>query len=167
MVVRPEHAELVARGVAGTRTIATSVVGFPTASFSTLSDFPRISTAQKLADARTAIDGFKRGGAKVGELDMILDVHALKAGNYAAVERDIKGFIAGAEAHGKAQGVKVHVKVIVETSLLTANELKMASGIVRNTRALAIKTSTGFGARGASLTDLRIMNRVIAGSKLV
>ena len=75
--------------------------------------------------------------------------------------------IAAAKAYGAPRGVHTKVKVIVETSLLEAREVAIASAIVRHTSALAVKTSTGFGPRGARLRDVKTMARVMGGAKLI
>lgn len=186
MVVRPEHISAVAAELKGTPTIPTSVVGFPDKKFTRLAvrgteGWARVPTAQKIADARRAIDGARQGGARQLELDMILDVHTLKAASaatrrgdhvraralYGRVKADVNQVIAAARTHGTKAGVSTKVKVIVETSVLTRRELQLASAIVRDTGALSVKTSTGYGPRGASERDLRVIQGVVGSTKLI
>jgi deoxyribose-phosphate aldolase len=98
---------------------------------------------------------------------MIMDLHAFKARDYAKVAADIREVIAAAKSYGEQRGVATRVKVIIETSLLEPREVAIASAIVRHTSALSVKASTGFGPRGARLRDIKTMERVVRGSKLV
>jgi deoxyribose-phosphate aldolase len=167
MVVRPEFVYAVAQELRGSLTVPVSVIGFPQRTFTSLADFPAVETAAKIADARNAIDGAQAGGAPALELDMIMDLHAFKARDYAKVAADIREVIAAAKSYGEQRGVATRVKVIIETSLLEQREVAIASAIVRHTSALSVKASTGFGPRGARLRDIKTMERVVRGSKLV
>ncbi|MCA9664102.1 MAG: hypothetical protein KC503_00895 [Myxococcales bacterium] len=182
MVVRPEFAGVIGNVLKHSNTIATAVIGFPTEKFQQAGrDWQRVPTARKLEDAKRAIEGVAAAGGKKLELDMIIDVHKLlnarsaeKAGHtrragqlYRGVKRDIDVVVASAKALGEARGVDVKVKVIVETSQLDEPLLRRAAAIVKSTRALAIKTSTGYGPRGASPADVRTMRDVVGNTKLI
>lgn len=167
MVVRPEYVRTAARALRGSSTVPAAVIGFPADKFADLAHFAPVSTRAKLDDAKRAIRGAARAGARVLELDMILDVHAVKAGNLAEAQRDIEYVIAGARAYGKSRGVATKVKVILETSLLTPREVAIGAAIVRRTKALSVKTSTGYGPRGASVADLHTIGRIVGDTKLI
>lgn len=89
-----------------------------------------------------------RNGAH--EVDMVINIGELKNGNMAFVEQDIRAVVDAAK--GKAL-----TKVIIETSLLTKDEIKAVSKVVANTGAEFIKTSTGFSTGGATAEDVRLM----------
>lgn len=90
------------------------------------------------------------------ELDMVLNVGALKSGAYSDVERDIAGVVKAAEG-------RAIVKVILETAKLTDEEKVKACVLARAARASFVKTSTGFGGGGATEEDVRLMRRVVGG----
>lgn len=192
MVVRPSLLEGVARELRGSETVPTAVLGFPEKKFERLAlpgqsrephdkVWEQVPTETKLADAKKAIDAAERAGAKRLELDMILDVHSLKSASallkegrtkeardrYRATKRDLDTVIATAREYGAERGVSVMTKAIVETSVLNRRELRIASGMVRASGALAIKTNTGYGPRGVSVGDVRAIKRVIGNTKLI
>lgn len=118
-----------------------TVIGFP---------FGANTTATKVFEAKDAI----ANGAT--EVDMVINISQAKDGQWEAVEEEIKQI---AEAvKGKAV-----LKVIVETALLTDEEIKNATEATVNAGADFVKTSTGFSTRGASLNDVQIMNTVTQG----
>jgi deoxyribose-phosphate aldolase len=117
-----------------------SVVGFPLGASA-----PRI----KAAEARQAL----RDGA--GEIDMVLNVGALKAGDYELVERDVAGV---ADA---CREVGALCKVILETALLSDEEKVVASRLAKAARAHYVKTSTGFGPGGATAYDVALMREAV------
>ena len=109
------------------------------------------TTQSKVFEAREAISN----GAD--EIDMVINLGMLKSGDFAFIEAEISEI-------KKAIGNKV-LKVILETCYLDQEEIKQASKAALNARADFVKTSTGFGSRGASLEDVRIMKEVV-GDKL-
>lgn len=115
-----------------------AVVGFPLGANTTQS---------KVFEAREAISN----GAD--EIDMVINLGMLKSGDFAFIEAEIYEI-------KKAIGNKV-LKVILETCYLDQEEIKQASKAALNARADFVKTSTGFGSRGASLEDVRIMKEVV------
>lgn len=120
-----------------------AVIGFPLGANSTIS---KIQEAQN-----AAIDGAE-------ELDMVIPIGLLKAGDYAAVYRDITGVV---EA---AHGASAVCKVIIETALLTDDEKIAACLIAALAGADFVKTSTGFSTAGATLDDVRLMRAVVGES---
>lgn len=118
-----------------------TVIGFPLGAN---------TTATKVFEAKDAI----ANGAT--EVDMVINISQAKDGQWEAVEEEIKQI---AEAvKGKAV-----LKVIVETALLTDEEIKKATEATVNAGADFVKTSTGFSTRGATLNDVQIMNDVTQG----
>lgn len=93
------------------------------------------------------------------EIDMVINVGELKAGNYDAVLKDIKAVRAACE--GKI------LKVIIETCLLTDEEKKKACELSVEAGADFVKTSTGFSKGGATVADVALMKSVVAGNALV
>jgi deoxyribose-phosphate aldolase len=118
------------------------VIGFPLGSG---------TASAKAFEARDAV----RAGAE--ELDMVLNIGALRSGDYATVEDDIRRVV---EA-----GRPVPVKVILETSKLTDEEKVIGSALSKLAGAAFVKTSTGFGGGGATVDDIALMRRVV-GSEL-
>jgi len=113
-------------------TVAT-VVGFP---------HGQHSTAAKHGEA---VDAWQRGA---DELDMVLNVGRLKAGDDDAVSRDIAEVVAA---------VPIPVKVIIETALLTDAEKRRACEAAADAGADFVKTSTGFADGGAAVADVELM----------
>lgn len=110
------------------------------------------ATAIKVAESVKAIeDG-------VDELDMVLNIGELKSGNCDAVQDDIQAVVDEGHAHGKI------VKVIIETALLTKDEIKKASEVTAATKADFVKTSTGFSTHGAKVEDVKIMKAAVEGT---
>ncbi|MGI6787697.1 MAG: deoxyribose-phosphate aldolase [Acholeplasmataceae bacterium] len=89
------------------------------------------------------------------EIDMVLNVNALKDKDYDLVLADIKGVV-------KAAAGKV-VKVIIETCYLTKEEIVKASQLCVKAKAHFVKTSTGFGPRGASVEDVELIDETVNG----
>lgn len=91
------------------------------------------------------------------EIDMVINVGALRSGLDDAVEADIRGVVA-ASHRGEAI-----CKVILETALLTTEEKVRGSMAAKNAGADFVKTSTGFGPGGATAEDVRLMRAVVGG----
>ncbi|EFF41748.1 putative deoxyribose-phosphate aldolase [Mycoplasmopsis alligatoris A21JP2] len=106
----------------------------------------------KAQEAKLAIDH----GAN--EIDMVINIGRFKQGDDEYVLNDIKAVKAACGTHV--------LKVIIETALLTNDEIKRATEIVMKSGAEFIKTSTGFSYRGASLDDIKTMKSV-CGDKLL
>lgn len=87
------------------------------------------------------------------EIDMVMNIGALKSGLNEAVKTDIDGVISAAEGN--------IVKVIIETALLTEKEKIMACNIVQDSGANFIKTSTGFGHPGATVEDIALIKKTV------
>ena len=123
--VNAAHVAAAARVLEGSRTLPIAVVGFPLgATFSSAKAF----------EAREAV----RAGAR--EIDMVLNVGALKGRDYARVGEDIRAVVEASRPYP--------VKVILETSLLTREEKIAACVLSRAAGAAFVKTSTGFSSGG-------------------
>jgi deoxyribose-phosphate aldolase len=97
-----------------------------------------------------AMEAMKNGAS---ELDFVVNIGMVKSGRYDAVEIDVKNIIAMTPQ-------KVH-KVIIETGSLTADEIIRVCEIAMHNGAEFVKTSTGFGPRGATVDDVRLMRQVV------
>lgn len=117
-----------------------SVIGFP------LGATP---TEVKVFEAKKALDD----GAD--ELDMVINIGALKDGDYEYVKRDIEEVVKVAHEKG------AKVKVIIETCYLTDEEKVKACELAKEAGADFVKTSTGFGSGGATVEDVRLMRKVV------
>ncbi|MBI4179274.1 deoxyribose-phosphate aldolase [bacterium] len=136
--VNPFWVPLCAQLLKGSGVKVCTVIGFPLGA---------TSTAAKAAETRDAI----ANGAE--EVDMVINVGALKAGDHDTVRRDV------AEVK-KAAGSRT-LKVILETGLLTDEEKMIACQLCKEAGADFVKTSTGFGPGGATLADIAMMRRVV------
>lgn len=117
-----------------------TVVGFPLGA----------NTAEiKRAETEVAI----RAGAR--EIDMVINVGALRGGDYDTVRRDIQGVVETAHPGGAL------VKVILETALLSDSQKETACLLAKDAGADFVKTSTGFGIKGATVHDVALMRRVV------
>jgi len=123
----------------GTNVLPITVVGFPLGA--TL-------TRAKVLETETALE------AGALEIDMVLNLGLLKSSLERDCENDVREVV-------RAAGT-VPVKVILETSLLDPAEIVVASKLCESAGAAFIKTSTGFGSRGASLDDIRIMKESVS-----
>lgn len=92
------------------------------------------------------------------EVDMVINIGALKSKNYSLVKEDIEAVVEAAKG-------KAIVKVIIETSLLNHEEKIKACELAMEAGADFVKTSTGFSTGGATVEDIRLMKEVV-GDKL-
>ena len=116
-----------------------TVIGFPLGSN---------TPETKAFETRNAIEN----GA--GEVDMVINISALKSGDYELVEKDIKAVIDAAKE-------KALTKVIIETCLLTNDEKVRACEIAVKAGADFVKTSTGFSTGGATPEDIALMRKTV------
>lgn len=137
--INPTHVQLAARLLQGTGVKVCTVIGFPLGANTPL---------VKATEAREAIEN----GAQ--EVDMVINIGALKDGTDDLVSQEIKAVVAAAQ--GQAL-----VKVIIETSALTDQEKIKACLLAKNAGADFVKTSTGFGKGGATVEDVALMRRTV------
>lgn len=93
------------------------------------------------------------------EIDMVMNIGALKDKNYDLVRDDVKAVVEAVNG--------TLVKVILETCLLTEDEIKKACELCVEAKADYVKTSTGFSTRGATIEDVRIMKEAVHGKAKV
>lgn len=136
--VNPANVALSAQLLAGSQVKVCTVVGFPLGA---------TTSAVKAFETRDAI----ANGAQ--EIDMVINVGALKSGLLDRVESDIRAVV---EAAGE-----VPVKVILETALLTDEEKVAACQASKAAGAAFVKTSTGFSKGGATVSDIRLMRLTV------
>jgi deoxyribose-phosphate aldolase len=138
--VNPAWVSLCARLLRGTPVGVCSVVGFPLGA--TTADVKHFETQRVLFD-----------GAR--EVDMVINIGALKSGDLRTVERDIEAVTEPCRAAGAVS------KVIIEAAYLTDDEKVSACSLAKAAGADFVKTSTGFGPGGATVADVALMRRVV------
>ncbi|MGB4592891.1 MAG: deoxyribose-phosphate aldolase [Coriobacteriia bacterium] len=143
LCVSPFLVPVAAQSLAGTTTKVCSVVGFP---------LGYSLTETKAEETRQLL----RLGCH--EIDMVLNVAAFLEDEPMFVRDDIAAVVAMVAQQTRGSGI---VKVILETGYLTPEQVTEASRIVLDAGAHFVKTSTGFGPRGASLEDVRIMRETV------
>ena len=89
-----------------------------------------------------------------GEVDMVINLGAVKSGDWALVERDIAAVVTAVDGEAK-------VKVIIETCLLTDEEKVLACQAAKRVGADFVKTSTGFSTGGATVHDVKLMRETV------
>jgi deoxyribose-phosphate aldolase len=141
--VNPAWVKRAAEFLKGTGVPVCTVIGFPLGA--TLPDV-------KAYEARRAIFN----GAR--EVDMVINIGALKSGDDCAVEDDIKAVVEAAHENG------ILTKVIIETALLTDDEKVRACLASKNAGADFVKTSTGFSKGGATVHDVSLMRRTVGSA---
>jgi deoxyribose-phosphate aldolase len=137
--INSAHVADVVRKLHGSGVDVCTVVGFPLGA---------MHMRAKAFEAENAL----ADGAQ--ELDMVINVGALKSGDLKTVEADIK-------AVRRAAASPAILKVIIETCLLTEAEKTKACEIVKNAGADFVKTSTGFSIGGATVKDVTLMRRIV------
>lgn len=143
LCVMPSLVPAAAEVLAGTPTKVCTVVAFPNG---------YALTASKADETRALL------AAGAAEIDMVINVGAVVEGDWAAVERDVRAVTAVVDASGVTGAL---TKVILETGYLDAAQIAEASRVCVRAGAQFVKTSTGFGPRGASIEDVRIMREAV------
>ena len=138
--VNPTWVALCARLLQGTPVRVCSVVGFPLGA--TTPDTKHYETRRAIFDGAT-------------EIDMVINVGALKSGDLRVVERDIEAVTSPCREAGALS------KVIIEAALLTDDEKVTACTLAKAAGADYVKTSTGFASGGATAADVALMRRVV------
>ncbi|WP_297423075.1 deoxyribose-phosphate aldolase [Clostridium sp.] len=136
------HAKLVSTELAGSDVKTCVVVGFPLGAMT--KEGKAFETSQAIENGAT-------------EIDMVINVGALKDKNYNLLKEDIEAVVNAAKG-------KAIVKVIIETCLLTDEEKVKACEIAKEAKADFVKTSTGFGAGGATKEDIALMRKTVGES---
>ena len=142
--INPAWVSRAAGRLRATRVTVASVTGFPLGA-----NIPEI----KAMEARRAL----RDGAR--EIDMVINIGALKSGDHDLVQRDIAGVSDACREVGALN------KVIIEAAYLKDEEKVIACRLAQAARADYVKTSTGFGPSGATVFDVALMREVV-GEKM-
>jgi len=138
--INPYWVPLAASELAGTAVKVCTVAGFPLGA---------TSTEAKVAEAAAAL----RAGAR--EIDMVINVGALRSGDFDAVKLDIQAVVR------VCHDANAIVKVILETALLDDAQKITACGLAQAAGADFVKTSTGFGPAGATVQDIVLMRHAV------
>ncbi|MCZ6519661.1 MAG: deoxyribose-phosphate aldolase [Actinobacteria bacterium] len=138
--INPTWVKRAANNLRGTKVPVCTVIGFPLGA---------TTTDIKATETRKAL----RDGAR--EIDMVINVGALKSGDHEMVYNDIVKVVDAAHETGAI------CKVILETALLTDEEKVIASALAKRAKADFVKTSTGFGPGGATVYDVALMRETV------
>ncbi|MGD9107878.1 MAG: deoxyribose-phosphate aldolase [Gammaproteobacteria bacterium] len=136
--VNSSNIPFVSRELKGSSVKPIAVVGFPLGA---------ASPQSKAFEAKEAI----KNGAE--EIDMVINIGALKSKDYVTVYRDILAVVEASKPH--------KVKVILETSNLDHDEKVIACALSKTAGAAFVKTSTGFGSGGATVEDIALMRKIV------
>ncbi|WP_047477490.1 deoxyribose-phosphate aldolase [Bacillus siamensis] len=137
--VNPTWVKLAAEELKGTGVDVCTVIGFPLGA--TTSETKAFETKDAISKGAT-------------EVDMVINIGALKDGDDEAVEADIRAVVEAADK-------KALVKVIIETCLLTDGEKERACRLAVSAGANFVKTSTGFSTGGATAEDIALMRKTV------
>jgi deoxyribose-phosphate aldolase len=137
--VNPCWVKLCRESLEGSGVLVCTVVGFPLGA--------NTSETKAFETRRACYEGAQ-------EIDMVINIGALKSGDAPSVERDIRAVVESA-------GARVTVKVILENAYLTREEKIRGCEAALRARAGFVKTSTGFGPSGATVDDVRLMREVV------
>ena len=140
--VNPCHVEYCNELLKGSEVKIATVIGFP------------LGANTKESKAFETIDAIKNGA---DEVDMVINIGALKDKNYNLVKEDIESVV-------KAANGNAIVKVIIETSLLTDDEKKKVCELSLEAKADFVKTSTGFSTGGATVEDVKLMKSIVGNN---
>ena len=146
LCVLPPFVSLVAKKLSGSDARVCAAVAFP---------FGANPTEIKVKEVQHVI----REGAN--EIDFVANIPLIKSGEYQLVRRDIEEVVRSAKENGD-----VIVKVIIETGYLTPDEIILISRMADEAGVDYVKTCTGFGPRGATLDDIRLIKRAIKRAKI-
>jgi deoxyribose-phosphate aldolase len=141
--INPHYVPLAVECLRGSDVKVCTVIGFPLGAS---------TTRTKVAEAKEVVEN----GA--GEVDMVINIGALKSGDIDAVRNDIESVVIAVKD-------RALVKVIIETCLLTDEEKVKACQIAKMAGADCVKTSTGFSTGGATVEDVKLMRQVV-GSEM-
>jgi deoxyribose-phosphate aldolase len=138
--IRPMDVAAAAKALAGSTVNVCTVIGFPHGS---------TTSATKVFETNDAI----ANGAT--EIDMVLNVSALLSGDFAYVEKDIRGVVEAGHSKGAS------VKVIFETAYLNDEQIIKACALTEAAGADYVKTSTGFASEGATTHNVALMKKTV------
>ena len=139
--VNPSYVSLASHFAKNTKVKVCSVLGFP---------FGANTLEVKIHEAKKAI----QDGAN--EIDMVINLGALRSGKYEIVKNEIEKVV----EQGKSQSNTI-IKVIIETGLLNEKDKILACELVKKSGADFVKTSTGFNAPGATISDVKLLRKIV------
>lgn len=142
--VNPIWVKHAAHKLKNTDVLVCTVIGFPH------------GTHHHLVKAYETLEATNDGA---DEIDMVINIHALKSKDYHTTLTEIKGVVENAD--GRC------VKVIIETCYLTKEEIIKACELAVEAKATFVKTSTGFGTGGATIEDVKLMKKTVGLNALV
>ena len=137
--VNPYYVARCVKNLKGTDVKVCTVIGFPLGA---------TTTETKVFEALQAV----KSGAQ--EIDMVMNVSAMKSKNFKGIESEIQALAAVAEG-------SAILKVIIETCLLTEEEKVLACQMAKRSGAQFVKTSTGFSTGGATVEDIALMRKTV------
>lgn len=137
--VNPSYIQYVAQQLEGSGVTPCCVIAFP------------FGTSTPEAKAFEASDAASKGAR---EIDMVINVGAIKSGDWLLVKRDIEGVVNAVKGRAK-------VKVIIEACLLTDEEKVKACTVAKLAGAAFVKTSTGYSTGGATVEDVCLMRETV------
>ena len=137
--VNPSYIQYVAQQLEGSGVTPCCVIAFP------------FGTSTPEAKAFEASDAASKGAR---EIDMVINVGAIKSGDWLLVKRDIEGVVNAVKGRAK-------VKVIIEACLLTDEEKVKACTVAKLAGAAFVKPSTGYSTGGATVEDVRLMRETV------
>lgn len=143
--INPSYVSLAARILKDSQVKVCNVVGFPLGA-----NTPEVKTFEAKKAIRDGTD----------EIDMVINLGALKSGNYELVKREIRDVV----EQGVSSGRETIIKVIIETGLLSDEEKVMAYQMVKESRANFVKTSTGLNIRGATVQNVKFIRKSLVQS---
>lgn len=138
--IHPCHVQLASNELFGSDTSVCTVVGFPLGA--NHGETKVFETAHAIADG-------------ADEIDMVVNAGDVKSGNFEKVEREIEKILVETKKNGKI------LKVILEISLLTNDEIAKLCEICKDLQVDFVKTSTGFGAHGATVDAVKLMRKTV------
>ena len=146
--VNPYYVNLASMLLDGTKVKIATVIGFP------------LGANSYKVKAYEALEAFKAGA---DEIDMVINIGALKDNQKDIVQKEIQEVVDVA----KNQSSEKIVKVIIETALLTDEEKTRACEIILKTGAHFVKTSTGFSSGGATIQDIKLLKSIVRDQVLI
>ncbi len=147
VVVNPGNVVMAHRILGDTDVKVCSVIGYPLGANT-------IET--KIFESRDCI----RKGA--GELDVVINLGAVKSGSYEYIEKELGVLVSVIRREQIAEYNRhINIKIIIETGILSKDEVRKVSSIIEESGSDFIKTSTGFGVKGVELDDVRLIREVV------
>lgn len=148
VAINPTHIVMANKILADSDVKICGVVGYPLGANT-------IET--KVFEAR---DNVRKGA---GELDIVINLSAIKAGNYDYIEKELGVLVNVIRREQIAEFNRhINIKFIIETGILSKDEIKRVSILIEKSGADFIKTSTGFGAKGVELDDVRLIREFVS-----